>query len=139
MNVREVRSFYLEQLQSRLGSIVAEMTRWSSSSLAVSAWHPAINAFRCQGSIVICAELAGVDRSDINLAVDPQRVWLRGRRLSPEPCGAEGPALQVVAMEIDNGMFEREIVLPAEVEPERVQAEQRDGLLWIVLPLRCSN
>jgi HSP20 family molecular chaperone IbpA len=38
-------------------------------------------------------------------------------------------------MEIDQGAFEREIVLPVEVEPEQVRAEQREGLLWIWLPL----
>jgi quinol-cytochrome oxidoreductase complex cytochrome b subunit len=35
----------------------------------------------------------------------------------------------------DYGPFEREVVLPLEVDPERVEAEQRSGLLWISLPL----
>jgi HSP20 family molecular chaperone IbpA len=39
-------------------------------------------------------------------------------------------------MEIDYGRFERVLELPAEVDPNRVSAEQRDGLLWVDLPLR---
>jgi len=41
-----------------------------------------------------------------------------------------------LAMEIDHGPFQREIILPVEVDPNRVIAEQRNGLLWIYLPLR---
>jgi HSP20 family molecular chaperone IbpA len=76
-----------------------------------------------------------VDRSQIELRAEPRRVRLRGQRLPPEPGEAEGAALQVLAMEIDHGAFEREIVLPAEVDPEQVEAEQRGGVLWIWLPL----
>jgi HSP20 family molecular chaperone IbpA len=33
-------------------------------------------------------------------------------------------------------LFAREIALPAEVETGRVTAEQKNGFLWIYLPLR---
>jgi len=39
-------------------------------------------------------------------------------------------------MEIDYGAFEREVPLPAEVEIDKAHAEQRNGLLWISLPLK---
>ena len=124
------------QLQGRLRDIACQLTRVRySSSPATEAWHPAINAYRCHDRILICVELAGVDRSEIQVRVEPRRVWLRGQRVPPGPRDAEGPPLQVFAMEIDHGSFEREIVLPVEVEPEQVQAEQREGLLWIRLPL----
>jgi HSP20 family molecular chaperone IbpA len=136
MSMEELRAFYLWQLERRLGGIASEVTRVHySSRQARDVWHPAINVYRCRGCIVICAELAGVDRSQVAVTVEPRRVWLRGQRVPPEPGDAEGPALQVLAMEIDQGGFEREIVLPVDVIPEGVEAEQREGLLWICLPL----
>lgn len=136
MSMEELRSFYFRQLQSRVGGIAGELTRVRYAALQTrGAWHPAINAYRCRDGIVICAELAGVDRSQIAVTVEPRRVWLRGQRVPPEPRPEDGPAVQVLAMEIDHGTFEREIVLPADVDPEQVQAEQREGLLWIRLPL----
>jgi len=54
----------------------------------------------------------------------------------PEPTHAEGRAVQLLAMEIDYGPFEREVHLPEVVDIERVHAEQRNGLLWISLPLK---
>ena len=56
----------------------------------------------------------------------------------PEPSRAEGHAVQLLAMEIDYGPFERQMTLPAEVEIDKAHAEQRNGLLWISLPLKQS-
>ena len=59
-------------------------------------------------------------------------------RDQPEPTDDEGCALQLLAMEIDYEPFMREVPLPAEVEIEQAHAEQRNGLLWISLPLKES-
>ena len=100
------------------------------------AWEPAINAYRCEQCVRICVDLAGVDRSLIDLTVEPRRVMIRGTRELPEPTQAEGHTVQLLAMEIDYGPFERQINLPVEVEVDKAHAEQRNGLLWISLPLR---
>ena len=136
MTFDELREFYLRQMEQRVSRIAGELTRFQPSSLrAREAWHPSINAYRCPDCILIVAELAGVDRTEISVTVEPRRVRLRGRRQAPEPPEAQGPARQVLAMEIDHGIFERDIVLPVEVDPELVEAEQREGLLWVRLPL----
>jgi HSP20 family protein len=96
-----------------------------------------MNAYRCEGCIRICFELAGIQRADIDLRIEPRRVLLRGTRRTPEP--ASSRPQQILALEIDNGPFGREVRLPAEVIPEQVTAEQRDGLLWIELPLRLTS
>ena len=61
---------------------------------------------------------------------------IRGTRELPEPTGDEGCAQQLLAMEIDYGPFEREITFPVDVEIDEAHAEQRNGLLWISLPVR---
>ena len=81
-------------------------------------------------------DLAGVDRSLIDLSVEPRRLVIRGTRELPEPTGEEGSAQQLLAMEIDYGPFEREITFPVDVEIDKAHAEQRNGLLWISLPVR---
>jgi HSP20 family molecular chaperone IbpA len=44
----------------------------------------------------------------------------------------------MIAMEIDYGPFERTVQLPDEVDVNKVHAEQREGFLWIHLPLKKS-
>jgi HSP20 family molecular chaperone IbpA len=128
-----------ERLQGQLGGIVYEMTKVQFAQFNPSeSWQPAINAYRCADSIAICVELAGVDKSAIDLQVEPRRVLLRGKRPPPEPEGAGRKLVQVLEMEIDYGLFEREILLPSEVDQSGVTAEQLHGLLWVYLPLRAQ-
>jgi HSP20 family protein len=131
-----IKSIRLRWLQGALHDITYDLSRSQFSRFASRAWAPAINAYRCQDCIRICVDLAGVERSLIDLTVEPRRVVIRGTRELPEPSHSEGHTVQLLAMEIDYGPFEREIDLPLEVEIDKAHAEQRNGLLWIALPLR---
>lgn len=127
-------SMHWSILRRKPQGVVVQMTRISSFQRR-GPWTPAINAYRCRDRFVICVELAGVDRSSIQLSVLPNRLSIQGQRQAPEPPCQEGPLSQVLALEIDQGPFERELTLPAEVLTEGASAEQRNGILWIYLPL----
>lgn len=102
----------------------------------VPMWQPAINAYRCDGCVRVCVDLAGVERADIDLLVEPKHVTIRGTRDVPERTDAQGDAVQMLIMEIDYGPFERMIALPEEIDVKKAYAEQENGLLWIYLPLK---
>lgn len=136
----DISSVHLKRLHGRLGDVAYELTRVQFAQFAEPAgWHPPINAYRCSDKIVICVDLAGVERNKLDLRVQQRRLSIRGRREPPEPRDDETKPLQVLAMEIDYGRFERQLELPAEVESERITAEQRNGLLWVYLPLRTES
>jgi HSP20 family protein len=125
------RHIQLRWLQGTLGDVtVSSIQLWRATP---HTWRPAINAFRCQKAVSICVDLAGIDKSLIDLRVEPRRLTVRGSREAPEPTDQ---AVQMLALEIDYGPFEREVELPAEVDVEKVRAEQENGLLWIYLPLK---
>lgn len=84
---------------------------------------------------MICVDLAGVKSSEIDLKIESQALILRGTRDVPEP---EHCALQTIAMEIDYGPFSRVLSLPDDVDVSDARAEQRNGFLWIDLPLKKS-
>ena len=131
-----IRNIKLHWLRGTLGDVtyqVAGVQLWQSPA---HKWQPAINAFRCESAVRICVDLAGVGKASIELTVEARRIVLRGTREAPEPAEGEGGAVQVLALEIDYGPFEREVELPAEVDMEGVHAEHENGLLWIYLPLK---
>src|SRR5947209_1841388 len=103
-----IRSIKLRWLHGALHDVTQELAH-PGFSFAPQAWRPAINAYRCENCIRICVDLAGVDRSRIDLTVEPMRVVIRGEREVPEPTHAEGRAVQLLAMEIDSGPFERDL------------------------------
>ena len=126
-----IRHIQLRWLQGTLGDLsVRSIQLWRATP---HTWQPAINAFRCKKAVSICIDLAGIDQSRIDLQVEPRRITVRGSREAPEPTDQ---AVQMLALEIDYGPFEREFELPAEVETEEARAEQENGLLWIHLPLK---
>jgi HSP20 family protein len=128
--------FHLERLEQRLGALVSTFTQVHRVTYRPSAsWIPSVNAYRCADAFVICVELAGIERRLISIRAERRRLDIRGQRPPPEPDCREPRAVQALAMEIDYGPFERVIDLPADIDPDRVTAEHRNGLLWVHLPL----
>lgn len=106
-----------------------------SHYLRPEGWQPAVNVYRCEKNLRVCVDLAGVEKSGIDLRVEPSRLVLRGVRPAPETRSSADNPRQILLMEIDSGPFLRELILPVEVDPAQVVAEYHDGLLWINLPL----
>ncbi|HET9857319.1 MAG TPA: hypothetical protein VFP99_05740 [Chthoniobacterales bacterium] len=72
-----IGSIKLRWLHGALQGVTYELAR-SQFQFAPHTWEPAINAYRCEKCIRICVDLAGVERSQIDLIVEPQRVLIRG-------------------------------------------------------------
>jgi HSP20 family protein len=133
-----IRTIKLRWVHGAMSDVTYQLTRFRFSQSAAHSWQPAINAYRCENSFRICVDLAGVDQSDIDLQIEPRRLVLRGERDTPEPSDDECRILQTVAMEIDYGPFLRILKLSAEVDVDKATAEQKNGFLWISLPLKKS-
>ncbi len=82
------RNIKIRWLHGMLGGVTYQVTGVRSSHFLPQKWQPAINAFRCEAAVRICVDLAGVDRSHIDLTVEPRRVVIRGTRIPPEPTAA---------------------------------------------------
>ena len=133
-----IRSIRLRWVHGTFAGVRHPLTGSAFSPLAPLPWQPAINAYRCEESIRVCVDLAGVERADIDLKIESQRLILRGTREVPEPVDDEECVLQTIAMEIDYGSFLRVLPLPDDVAVDEAKAEQRNGFLWITLPLSKS-
>jgi HSP20 family protein len=131
-----IRTLRLRWVYGVPNDLMAGLGRLQFSHSSNRAWSPAINVYRCPKCMRICVDLAGVERAEIDLRIEPERLILRGTREVPEPNDAEGRALQLLTMEIDYGPFERAVPLPRDLDLDKAHAEQRNGLLWIHLPFR---
>jgi HSP20 family molecular chaperone IbpA len=125
-------------------SVVRYETKWdevfivathSNSPVAPPRWRPAVNAYRCLNQFVIFVDLAGVSADSIEVRAEANRLTIRGRRPVPEPACQRTELAQLLALEIDQGAFERVLDLPQDVDPAGLTTDYRDGLLQIRLPL----
>jgi HSP20 family protein len=94
-------------------------------------FHPAVDVYRREdpSALVVVVELAGVDSSDVEIAVAGGQLAVVGRR--GRPAGGK----RVMHLEIEHGEFRRQIQLPEDVDATAATAEFDRGLLTIILPI----
>ena len=104
-----------------------EMDRLTQSTTTPQGF-PAINVYAHQDGIVLTAELPGVKEDDLDITVHRDTVTLRGERRDPT-----GEAHRYHRRERRTGSFGRTFSLPFNVDPDRVEARLRDGILTLTL------
>ncbi len=91
-----------------------------------------IDVFRDQDMLVIRTPVAGVEVSDLDIAVDGDLLTIRGQRHPVSPVHDEDWFYR----ECYWGAFSRSVILPIDVHAEQVQASLKHGVLEIRLPIR---
>ena len=91
------------------------------------AGFPAVNVATEEGKVHVLFFAPGVDASTLDVSILGNVLTVKGRR---EPLEApEGT--QAWVRERPSGRFVRTLTLPDDVDPQRVEAQSRDGLVWI--------
>ena len=98
-------------------------------TLAERTLKPLIDVYESQREILILAEIAGVDKEDLEVEICRITLRIAGRRKQMRH-GEKGTYRLV---EIQYGPFERYLVLPSLVDTEKVSASYVNGLLHIRL------
>lgn len=96
-----------------------------------TAWAPPIDVYETEDRYVVTAEVPGVTRDGIDVAVQDNRLRLRGTRTAE---AAERDAPHFHQVERGHGTFERTFHFADPVDTERISADLRDGILTITLP-----
>jgi HSP20 family protein len=95
-------------------------------------WRPAVDLFEEPGHYVVRSDLPGVLATDVDIRVERGMLRIRGER---KP---DGDASRAAHLRIERpaGPFAAEIALPGSIDPQRIHANHRNGVLEIVLPKR---
>jgi len=90
---------------------------------------PLVNFSEDEGNVYIEALVPGVDPKNVDLSVLRNTVTISGERKAfPEKQG------QVVhRTELGSGTFSRTIELPLDIDPNRISAQCKDGIMQITL------
>src|SRR5437899_8311962 len=94
------RSIQLRWLHGALHDVTSELARLQFSRFGSHTWQPAINAYRCDKCIRVCVDLAGVERSRIDLTVEPDRLIISGVIDVTETTHAEGRFEKLLSIDI---------------------------------------
>jgi HSP20 family protein len=92
---------------------------------------PAIESWIEDGTLVVRADLPGVDPKDVEVTVTGDTLTLRGKREHME----EKSGRDYFHREVSYGSFERSISLPKGVKAEEIKATYKNGVLDLRMPL----
>ncbi len=95
-----------------------------------TAWAPPIDVYETDDRYVITAEVPGIARDEVELAVQDNRLTIRGTRSAI----AESAARHFHQVERGHGSFLRTFQFADAVNQAGITADLRDGVLTVTLP-----
>lgn len=122
------------QLQDRLNRAFSQAYGRSDEGLLSSgAWLPPVDIYQNgDHELVLKAELPDMTREDIDVTVDKGTLTIKGEK----KLAGEVKEEQFHRIERRYGTFSRSFSLPPTVDPSRVAADYRNGVLTVKLPMR---
>ena len=124
----------LVAIQDRMNRLFQEVLsrQRGQEELETGQWGPAVDIFESGDSIILRADLPGIEQSEIEIRVDDNTLLLRGDRKLP---GDERPE-DFHRSERPHGPFLRSFSLPQSVDQAGIRATHKNGVLELILPKR---
>jgi len=101
---------------------------WLEDTTSGVGAFPPINVFRQGNDFLAIIEMPGVNKDDLGLEVRGNAIRISGKKAIDYGGNASVHRRERVA-----GSFDRTITLPVQLDPDRVTAEYRDGVLALSL------
>ncbi len=118
-----------EDMNRAFGNALADTD--DESNVVTSRWAPAVDVKEEDARFVICADVPGVDPSDIDITMENGTLTIRGER-KVETSDEARPGFRRV--ERVHGTFYRRFTLPDTADSEAISASGANGVLEIVIP-----
>ena len=93
-------------------------------------WSPSVDIFETENDLVLKADLPDVDPNNVEIRLENGTLLLKGERKFEEQTNGKG----YHRIERSYGSFVRAFSLPDTVEPEKVKADYKAGVLTVTLP-----
>ena len=120
----------LQERMNRLFEDLIPATRKSEEELNTGTFYPSVDIYEGEKDITLKAELPGIDKKDVHVEINDGVITLRGERKIEK----ENKKENYHRVERSYGIFNRSFTLPTTVDPGKVKANYKDGVLSVTLP-----
>ncbi len=123
----------LAAMQDRMARLFGDVYLRDEDTGFRGNWAPAVDIFETDNhDLVVKAELPGMTREDIEVTVENNTLVLKGQKKFE----AEVKEESYRRIERSYGQFHRSFTLPNTVDPSKVSADYKNGVLTVKLPFR---
>jgi HSP20 family protein len=106
-------------------------------ALATAIWTPTMSVWEGPNELLLCIDLPGVTRDQLEVGLQESLVVVTGRRIPPDAT-TDASRLRPRSTEQAFGTFRRVIPLPPTVQRDQMTAWLKDGVLWLRIPNELS-
>src|SRR6266496_5328396 len=118
----------IQEKMNRLFEETINRTEFPDEGIETALWSPAADVYETSEEIVLQIELPGVRLSDVRLEALDGKLRVSGHRRA----NADVEPRHFVRMERIYGNFSREFAIPATIDPARIEATLRAGILRVI-------
>jgi len=119
----------MERIRNEIDRIFHQGLAGPSAREATGVFPP-VNIYEDKDRYLLTAELPGVKPEDVEITATEESVTIKGER-KPEDGGEKASYHR---RERESGYFRRIVSLPDRVDPNKVEATSRNGILYLSLP-----
>ncbi len=94
---------------------------------------PAVDIFEDEQGITLCAEMPGVSKERLEVHADRNGLSIQGDVSIEMPEG-----MQALYADVQATRYQRSFTLSGELDPERIDAQLKDGVLTLKIPKRAE-
>jgi HSP20 family protein len=122
----------VRRLEQELDDLLGGGTSWSSSIRSLPpGTFPAINVGSTDDQVTVYVFAPGIDPKSLDIQMQQNLLSISGKREETPEKGAT-----FYRQERFRGEFRRALTLPEDVDPEKVEAKYRDGIVEITVKRR---
>jgi HSP20 family protein len=118
----------VEQVNERMRRLLEETFGGFPAGLAEHAWTPPVDIEETDDAYVVEAELPGVKREDVSIELAGNELSVTGEIKEKERTGIVRRSSRRV------GRYELRVVLPDNIDGDKVDAKLKDGVLRVSVP-----
>jgi len=120
----------LEDLQHRLEDFWSFWPSLRRFPFESREWVPAVDMYEKDDKYMVKAEVPGMKEEDVDVSVVGDRLTIKGEKKAESEVKEEN----YYRSERSYGSFFRSIDLPADADPDRIEASYDDGVLEVTIP-----
>lgn len=120
----------LTGLQGEMNRLFEGFTRRGTPAETATVWSPAVDVYEDEHNFVFKAELPGLDKDNIEVQFENGMLTLKGERKFEKEVKQEN----FHQIERSYGRFVRTFTVPSAIDPEKIAANFKEGILEVVLP-----
>ena len=119
-----------EEMDTRMRKMMEEVLADNDTPSPIG-WMPVVEITETPSSMIITAELPGLDKKDVDVAIEDDLLTISGEKAEEKK---EGEDKKYLVWERSYGSFTRSFTLPRGIDGSKISAEFAKGVLRVTMP-----